>query len=96
MVLVAAVVISGRARVLMQLFHQLFILFGIRVAFLVLEFNLFFQVVHSLFKGLSFGFVECEVVLAETHTYCILLQFAHLRSESLLVGREMCWVCGRC
>jgi hypothetical protein len=77
MVLIAAVV-SGRARVLMQLFHQLLILFGIRVAFLVLELNLFLQVVHSLFKGLSFGLVECEVVLAETHTYCILLQFAHL------------------
>jgi hypothetical protein len=77
MVLIAAVV-SGRVRVLMQLFHQLFILFGIRVAFLILEFNLFFQVVHSLFKGLSFSLVKCEVVLAETHADCILLQFAHL------------------
>jgi hypothetical protein len=85
MVLVAAVV-SGCARVLMQLFHQLFILFGIGVALLVLEFNLFLQVVHSLFKGLSFGLVKCEVVLAETHADCVLLQFAHFGSESLLVG----------
>jgi hypothetical protein len=94
MVLIAAVV-SGRTRVLKQLFHQLFILFGIRIAFLVLELNLFFQVVHSLFKGLCFGLVECEIVLAETHADCVLLQFAHFGSESLLVGREMCWVCGR-
>ena len=85
MVLVAAVV-SGRARVLMQLLDQLFILFGIRVAFLVLEFNLFLQVEHSLFKGLGFGLVQDEIVLAETHTDCVLLQFAHFGSESLLVG----------